>query len=129
MSDGAGQAPRRSEGEIAADVSNAIVRLFAEYYGRGPIKAKTYLVDDYVFTVLEESLTVAERTLVRAGREELVRNFRLAFQSEMYETFARAVERVVGRRVLTHQSQIAFSPEVCVEFFRLGDADASTRGG
>ena len=129
MSDGASQAPQRSEGEIAADVSNAVVRLFTDFYGRGPVKAKTYLVDDYVFTVLEETLTVAERTLVRAGQEELVRTFRLTFQTEMYETFVGAVERAVGRRVLTHHSQIAFNPEVCIEFFRLGDVDAATGGG
>jgi uncharacterized protein YbcI len=129
VTDGASKAPQRSEGEIAADVSNAVVRLFTDFYGRGPVKAKTYLVDDYVFTVLEETLTVAERTLVRAGREELVRTFRLTFQTEMYETFVGAVERAVGRRVLTHHSQIAFNPEVCIEFFRLGDVDAATGGG
>ena len=128
MSDGADQAPQRSQGEIAADVSNAIVRLFTDFYGRGPVKAKTYLVDEYVFTVLEETLTVAERTLVRAGQEELVRTFRLTFQTEMYETFVGAVERALGRRVLTHHSQIAFNPEVCIEFFRLGDVDAPTGG-
>ena len=129
MSDGASGAPQRSEGEIAAEVSNAIVRLFADFYGRGPIKAKTYLVDEYVFTVLEESLTVAERTLVRAGQEELVRTFRLTFQTEMYETFVGVVERAVGRQVLTHHSQITFNPELCVEFFRLGDADAPAGSG
>ncbi len=129
MSDGANQAPQRSPGEIAADVSNAIVRLFTDFYGRGPVKAKTYLVDDYAFTVLEDTLTVAERTLVRAGQEELVRTFRLTFQSEMYETFVGAVERALGRRVLTHHSQIAFNPEVCIEFFRLGDVDAPNGGG
>ena len=129
MSEGASGAPQRSEGEIAADVSNAIVRLFTDFYGRGPIRAKTYLVDDYIFTVLEESLTVAERTLVRAGQEELVRTFRLTFQTEMYETFVGAVEGAVGRRVLTHHSQITFNPELCVEFFRLGDADAPAGSG
>ena len=128
MSEGAPQAPQRSQGEIAAEVSNAIVRLFTEFYGRGPIKAKTFLIDDYVFTVLEESLTTAERTLVRAGQEDLVRRFRLAFQSEMYETFVGVVERAVGRRVLTYQSQIAFAPEICVEFFVLGDADVRDGG-
>lgn len=129
MSGGADQAPERSQGELAAEVSNVIVRLFADFYGRGPVKAKTYLVDDYVFTVLEETLTVAERTLVRAGREELVRQFRLTFQQEMYETFVGAVEKVLGRRVLTHHSQITFNPEVCIEFFRLGDVDAPAGGG
>jgi uncharacterized protein YbcI len=127
MSDGASQA--RSQGEVAAEVSNAIVRLYTDFYGRGPIKAKTFLVDDYVFTVLEESLTVAERTLVRAGQEDLVRTFRLAFQTEMYSTFTGAVEGAVGRRVLTYQSQIAFNPEVCIEFFLLGDVDAPAGGG
>jgi uncharacterized protein YbcI len=126
VSDGAA-APPRSQGKIAADVSNAIVQLFTQFYGRGPIKAKTYLVEDFVFTILEESLTTAERTLVRAGQQDLVRGFRLAFQTEMYETFVGAVERAVGRRVLTYQSQIAFSPEICIEFFMLGDADV--RGG
>lgn len=129
MSDGASQAPQRSQGQVAAEVSNTIVRLYTDFYGRGPIKAKTYLMDDYVFTILEESMTVAERTLVRAGQEDLVRTFRLAFQTQMYETFVGAVERVVGRRVLTYQSQIAFNPEVCIEFFLLGDADAPVGGG
>jgi Na+-translocating membrane potential-generating system (MpsC) len=47
--------------------------IFAECYGRGPTKAKTYMVDDYVFTVLENILTTVERTLVNNGREDLVR--------------------------------------------------------
>ena len=128
MTEGADQAPPRSQGEIAAAVSNAVVRLFTDYYGRGPIKAKTYLVDDYVFTVLEETLTTAERTLARAGQESLVREFRLAFQTQMYETFVGAVERAVGRRVLTYQSQITFSPDIAIEFFVLGDADSPTTG-
>jgi uncharacterized protein YbcI len=128
MTGGASQAPQRSQGEIAAEVSNAIVRLFTEFYGRGPVKAKTYLVDDFVFTVLEETLTVAERTLVNAGQEELVRTFRLAFQTEMHDTFVGAVEQVLGRPVESHQSQIAFHPEVCIEFFRLGEA-AEPSGG
>ena len=129
MSDGASQAPQRSDGEIAADVSNAVVRLFADFYGRGPVKAKTYLVEDWVFTILEETLTTAERTLVRAGEEELVRQFRLTFQAQMYQTFVGAIEGVLGRRVLTHHSQITFNPDVCIEFFRLGDAAAPASGG
>lgn len=39
----------------------------------------------------------------------------------MYDTFVRTVERIVGRSVVTYQSQIAFSPELCFEFFALGD--------
>jgi uncharacterized protein YbcI len=118
----------RSEGEQSADVTTAIVRIFADNYGRGPIKAKTFLFDDYVLTVLHDTMTTAERTLVEAGREERVREFRLAFQKAMEEEFTSAVSSVVGRKVISYQSQIAFHPEVCWEFFWLEPAENGAAG-
>lgn len=109
----------RGRGEVAAQVSNGIVKLFSEYYGRGPVKAKTYLMDRYVVTVLEDTLTTAEATLAKAGREELVRDFRIAFQAEMAGRFKAVVELATGQKVLTYHSQIAFDPDVCFEFFVL----------
>jgi uncharacterized protein YbcI len=61
------------EGELLADVSNAIVGILAECYGRGPTKAKSYMFDDYLITVLEDLLTTVEHTLVDNGKEDLVR--------------------------------------------------------
>ena len=47
-----------------AAVTNGIVGLFAEYYGRGPERAKSYLLDDrYVVCVLRDTMTTVERTL------------------------------------------------------------------
>ena len=60
-------------GERVAGISNAIVGIFSECYGRGPTKAKTYLFDNYVFRVLEDILTTVERTLVQQRPEDLVR--------------------------------------------------------
>jgi uncharacterized protein YbcI len=119
--------PERSEGEQAADITTAIVHLFADNYGRGPIKAKTFILDDYVLTVLHETLTTSERTLVEAGHEERVRDFRLAFQKVMKDEFEGAVAKITGRKVVSYQSQIAFDPEICFEFFWLeprGEAPA-----
>ena len=53
-------------------ISNLTVRLLSQYTGRGPTKARTYLNDDLVTIVLQDSLTHAERTLVEKGRSELV---------------------------------------------------------
>jgi uncharacterized protein YbcI len=118
-----------SQSEQASAITTAIVSLFREYYGRGPIKAKTFILDDYVLTVLHETLTTAERTLVDDGKETQVREFRLAFQKTMTEQFEGRVAEITGRKVLTYQSQIAFNPEVCFEFFWLepaaGEAAAS----
>lgn len=106
-------------GEMAAEISNGIVKLFSQYYGRGPVKAKTFLFDNYALTVLEDTLTTAEATLVDSGREGLVRDFRVAFQTEMAAPFKEVVERATGCRVVTYQSQIAFHPDACFEVFVL----------
>ena len=108
-------------GEKAAAISNAIVAIFSECYGRGPTKAKTYLLDNYVFTILEDLLTPVEETLVSNGREELVREVRISFQTATADRFTGAVEDVTGQRVITYQSQIAFDPPVGIEFFVLDE--------
>lgn len=113
-----GQA-QRTRGEVAAEISNGIVKLFRESYGRGPVKAKTFLFDHYSLTVLEDTLTTAEATLVKAGRKEMVRDFRIAFQTEMAVEFHHIVEQATGRKVVTYQSQIAFDPDYCFEAFVL----------
>jgi uncharacterized protein YbcI len=100
-------------------LANAMVGLKKRYYGRGPEAAKAWLLDEYAFVAMEGGLTRNEETLLEAGREELVRNYRLAFQEAMAETTTQAVEEILGRRVLTYQSQIVFGPTRSFEIFVL----------
>ena len=113
-------------GEQLAAATNGIVKLFRDYYGRGPTKAKSYLLDEsYVVCVLHETMTTVERTLVDAGRGEMVRSTRLAFQEAMADSFMGVVEEAMGRRVASYHSQLTLSPDVGFEFFVLeapGDA-------
>jgi uncharacterized protein YbcI len=109
----------RDPGGTRAAVSNALVGLKKEFYGKGPTAAKTYFNDDWVFVVLEDGLTRNEETLLRAGEERLVRQFRLRFQEAMTATICGAVEEIVGRRVLTYHSQVMFDPARVVEMFLL----------
>jgi uncharacterized protein YbcI len=64
-----------------------MVRLQAEYYGKGPTKAKTYIVEVLVVVVLEETFTRAERTLVERGEREAIQHIRQRFQQQMAESF------------------------------------------
>ena len=109
----------RVGGDQLAEVSNAIVRILRECYGRGPTKAKSYAVDNYVICVLEDFLTTVERTLVASGRSELVREVRLAFEEEVADRFKSAVEAATGQRVLTYHSQVTFEPTLGFEIFVL----------
>jgi uncharacterized protein YbcI len=108
------------EGAARAEITNGLVGLFAQHYGKGPEKGKTYLVDDYVFTVMEDPLTTAERTLVDRGRGELVREVRLVFQQEMADEFKAVVEQALHRPVMTYHSQVSFDPDYAFDIFVLG---------
>ena len=108
-------------GERVARVSNAIVGIFSECYGRGPTKAKTYLFDNYVVCVLEDILTTVEHTLVSNGHEELVRQVRLTFQEATASRFKDAVAEILDREVVTYHSQVTFHPAMGFEMFVLAD--------
>ncbi len=104
---------------LLADVSNAMVGLKKEFYGKGPTKAKTYINDNYVLCVLQGGLTRNEETLLAAGQELLVREYRLRFQEAMADATTEAVERLTGCNVLGYHSQIVFNPEYAFEIFVL----------
>ena len=101
-------------------ISNGLVHLMSDSYGRGPTKAKTYILDDsYVICVMHEIFTTAEQTLIEAGEKDLVRRTRIAFQTALADEFKSVVSDALDRRVLTYQSQIVFDPASCFEFFIL----------
>ena len=107
-------------GEQLAAVTNGIVQLFHEYYGRGPTKAKSYLLDDrIVICVLEETMTKVEHTLVENGHGAKVRDVRLTFQEAMADEFKKCVADSMGREVLAYHSQLTLKPDIGFEFFVL----------
>ena len=104
---------------VRAEISNAMVGLKKDFYGKGPQRAKTFLNDNYVFCVMEGGLTRNEETLIERGHEDLVRNFRLRFQEAMEEPMVEAVQRITGCSVIGYHSQIVFNPDRVFEIFVL----------
>jgi uncharacterized protein YbcI len=107
-------------GEELAVVTNGIVGLFAEYYGRGPTRAKSYLLDDtYLVTVLRDTMTTVERTLADGGHGDQVRSVRLTFQEAMAGSFKGVVEGALGRRVAAYHSPQLIDADIGFELFVL----------
>ena len=106
-------------GSLRAAISNAMVGLKKAYYGKGPVKAKTYINDNIIFCVLQGGLTRNEETLLSVGEEGLIRQFRLRFQEAMTTPTTKAVEELTGRNVLAYNSQIVFHPDHSFEIFVL----------
>ena len=116
-----GDRDRSSLGEMRATISNEIVRLQAEYYGKGPTRAKTYIVEDLVVVVLEESFTRAEKTLAQRGERDAIEHIRRRFQQQMAEEFTSVVEQATGRKVRVFLSETNIDQDVSVETFLLAD--------
>jgi uncharacterized protein YbcI len=124
MNDG----PQKSLGEMRATISRQIVQLQAEYYGKGPTRARTYIVEDLVVVVLEESFTRAEKTLAERGEREAIQHIRRRFQQQMADGFTSVVEQATGRKVRVFLSDTDIDADVSVETFLLADARTDMTG-
>lgn len=83
-----------------AQVSNEMVRLYKEQFGRGPRRVRSYWCgEDVLCVVLEDTLAPAERRLVALGEQQHVRETRLIFQYATLPEFCEPVERITGRKV------------------------------
>jgi uncharacterized protein YbcI len=106
-------------GGASSAVSTAVVHLLREYTGRGPTKAKTYIHQDLVTVVLQDTLTKGEHSLVGDGKAEAVLGTRQLYQETMRASLVETVERITGRTVAAFLSANHIEPDVAVETFLL----------
>jgi uncharacterized protein YbcI len=105
-------------GSLLAAVSNAMVRLFKEQFGRGPTKVRSHFAGpDTIVCVLENSFTPAERNLVEMGEHQRLRDIRMFFQAATEDQFRSAAEEIVGRPVRSFMSAIDAKTDTAVEVF------------
>ena len=110
-------------GRLLTEISNAMVALHREHFGRGPGAAKTSISDDLVVCVLTNIYTQVERTLIRAGRADHVRRTRNLHQEALENEYVAPIERVTGRKVSAFLSVVHFEPDLAVEVFVLEPED------
>ena len=113
-------APEGRIGSVQLAVSNALVRLYKEQFGRGPTKTRTHFAGpDVLITTLEDSMTPAERNLVAMGENQRLRDTRMFFQHATEDMFRETVEEITGRKVRAFVSGIDTVHDVSSEVFYL----------
>jgi uncharacterized protein YbcI len=100
-------------------ISNRIVGILREHYGRGPMRAKTYVLDDLIVCVLRDGFTAIEKTMIDTGNPERVVEMRHEFQQTMGMPFREAIEELTGSRVVASLSQAHVEPDITLEVFFL----------
>ena len=108
-------------------ISTQLVQLHSRYYGKGPTRAKTHLVDDTVLCLLRGGFTTVERTLIDTGKRESVLQMRRSFQQVMEDGFRNVVEEATGRKVIAYMSAVHTDPDLAAELFILEPLDEPER--
>src|SRR4051794_29412974 len=107
-----------SDGNTLQAVSNAMVKLHKEQFGRGPTNARSYFAGpDTLVCTLDDALLPAERTMVEMGEHHRVRESRMFLQVATEAEFIGVVEGLVDRKVRAFASATDPAPGVVFEIF------------
>jgi uncharacterized protein YbcI len=109
----------QQSGQVLSEISNAMVALHREHFGRGPSAAKTLSDETLVTCVLTDVYTTVEKTLIAAGQADHVREARRLHQLALEDTYTAAVAEIVGRPVDAFLSATHIDPDVAVAIFLL----------
>jgi len=107
-----------SGGQLLAAISTSIVGILREHYGRGPMKAKTYALDDIIVVVMRGAgFTPLEKTIMDSGQPDRVIAMREDFQRVMASRYKDTIEELTGRNVVAFLSQAHVDPDITIEIF------------
>src|SRR5215203_5797905 len=112
-----------AHGDVLTAISDGMVGLLKEFYGRGPTRTKTYYEDDLVVCLLRGGFSRVEQTLLDGGRGSSVIAQRMEFQELMRARFEGVIETATGRRVIGFMSGNQQGPDIMCEVFILDPTD------
>ena len=103
-------------GQLLATISNRIVAILREHYGRGPMKAKTYVLDDIIVVVMRGAgFTPLEQTIMDDDGADRVVAMRHEFQRVMADVYKQTIKDLTGRNVVAFLSQAHVEPDITIE--------------
>ena len=108
-----------SEASLAA-LKKELRAIHEDSYGTSVDSITVHLLEDVVIVFLDGlHLQRSEEFMIDRGGADAVLNVRTAFQSAIEPTFKAAVERIIGRKVVSFASTMKLDPPYSVEIFRL----------
>jgi uncharacterized protein YbcI len=113
----------QAHGEVLTAISDGMVGLLKEFYGRGPTRTKTYYEDDLVVCLLRGGFSRVEQTLLEGGRGHSVIQQRMDFQDLMRDRFVGVISDATGRDVIGFMSGNQQDPDIMCEVFILAPTD------
>jgi len=89
--------PAATKGQLEAEISNALIAFEREHMGRGPVEAKTYIIEDIVLIRLKGVLTPAERHLaIDEEGIQLIKQVRTKLMENAHAMLKDIIQRITG---------------------------------
>lgn len=120
----------KSKSDLEAEITQAIIRFKKEYMGRGPLSARTYLLDDMALVRLKGVLTPAEQKLVQVEEKsrgrDLIKQVRLELIEHGRQLLESVVQEILGVKVVSLHTDISTTTGESILLFTLdGEPDYS----
>jgi len=109
---------------VSIAISEQIVQLYLEVFGRGPTRARTYVQPQFAVCVLRDILTTPERSLRGSDGAAAVEADRAKVNETIDGRYVSIVETQTGRPVLSHLARLRVPVDLAVHFFLFDDPSA-----
>ena len=102
------------------EISNAMVRLYKETFGRGPTHARArFAGPDTLVVLLQDTMTVNERKLAALGQHDRLREQRAVLRGGLEQEMRAVIERILVRQTVAAMSGIDTHRDMAAEVFVL----------
>jgi uncharacterized protein YbcI len=95
------------------------VTLLKQHAGRGPVGARAYVHEDVILLLMREAHTIAEQTLIGAGKSQYVAHTRSELAQILRPQFEEAIERCTGRKVTAFMTGTHDQPDLLAHVYVL----------
>lgn len=86
-----------TKGQMEAEISNALISFEKDHMGRGPLEAKTYIIQDIVLIRLKGVLTPAESHLARDDEGiQLIKKVRTKLLENANDMLSEIIKEITG---------------------------------
>ena len=102
------------------EISNAMVRIYKDAFGRGPTKTRArFAGPDLLVVTLEGMMTTPERRLAALGEHERLREMRDLLNHALEDEIRSIVGAILGRTTLAFANAIDPAHDLAVMVFTL----------
>jgi uncharacterized protein YbcI len=97
-----------TKGQMEAEISNALISFEKEHMGRGPLEAKTYIIEDIVLVRLKGVLTPAEIHLAKDDEGiQLIKQIRAKLLEQSRGILEDMVKDITGYPTMSFHTDIS----------------------